>query len=186
MTPPHGARSTWAAVAWAEGLILAGLVLVGAAVATSARFCTFTLGCNGGSSLSGASLVLVALGLVAIIGSPVAAARRSGWPAAGRAAALAALAFVLALVVGAIVFALLVDDVLPALVLALGVEGGIAVRPPSRRAVFARIVVVAIFVVLAGVFGAGSRRSDAAILLLALFTIPAIGLADAISGPAKQ
>ncbi len=169
-------------MAWAEGLILAGIALVGAAVATSTRFCTFSLGCDGRSSLGGVSLVLVALGLVALIGSPVAAARRSGWRSAGGAAALAALAFLLALVIGAIVFAVLVDDVLPALVLALGVEGSIAVRPPTRRAVTARIVIVVALVVLAGVFGAGSRRSDAAILLLALLTLPAIGLADTISG----
>ena len=183
---PDGVRSTWAAVAWAEGLILAGIALVGAAAATSARFCTLSLGCDGRSSLSGVSLVLAALGLVAIIGSPVAAARRSRWPAPGRAAALAALAFLVALVIGAIVFAALVDDVLPALVLALGVEGSIAVRPPSRRAVNTRIVVVVALVVLSGVFGAGSRRSDAAILLLALLTLPAIGVADTISVRPKQ
>jgi len=178
LTSPGGRRSTWAAVAWAEGLILAGIALVGAAVATSARFCTFSLGCDGKSSVGGGSLVLLALGLVAIVGSPVAAARSSGRPAPGRAAALAALAFVLALVVGAIVFAVLVDDVLPALVLALGVEGSIAVRPPSRRAVNVRIVVVAALVVLSGVL----HSSDVTILLLALLTLPAIGLADTLSG----
>lgn len=183
---PDGVRSTWAAVAWAEGLILAGIAFLGAAVATSTRFCTFSLGCDGRSSLRGVSLVLAALGLIAVIGAPVAAARRSGWPAAGRAAALAALAFLLALVIGAIVFAVLADDVLPALVLAVGVEGSIAVRPPSRRAINARIVVVAALVVLAGALAAGPSRSDAVILLLALVTLPAIGLADTISGPPKQ
>ena len=130
MTSPGGRRSTWAAVAWAEGLILAGIALVGAAVATSARFCTFSLGCDGKSSVGGGSLVLLALGLVAIVGSPVAAARSSGRPAPGRAAALAALAFVLALVV------------------------------------------------LSGVL----HSSDVTILLLALLTLPAIGLADTLSG----
>lgn len=183
MTSPNGARSTWSAVAWAEGLILVGLVLLGAAIATSLRFCTFTLGCDDQSSSGGAgSLILLVLGLVALAGSPFVAARRSGWPAPARAAALAVLASAAAAVLGAVVFGVLVDDVLPALVVALGVAGGLAVRPPSGRAVPVRLAVVGALVVLAGVFGAESLRSDGAILVLAFLTLPAIGLADTISG----
>lgn len=170
-------------MAWAEGLILAGIILLGAAIATSFRFCTFTLGCDDQSSSAGAgSILLLVLGLVALVGSPVVAARRSGRPAPSRAAGIAVLGFVGAAALGALVFGVLVDDVLPGLVLALGVAGGLAVQPPSARAVVLRAVVVGALVVLAGVFGAQSLRSDGAILVLAFLTLPAIGLADTISG----
>jgi hypothetical protein len=82
-------------------------------------------------------------------------------------------------VAGAVVFGVLVDDVLPALVLAIGVEGAIAVRPPWPGAVRARVVVVAGLTVLAAVLAAGGQGADVAIFALALLALPAVGVADA-------
>lgn len=170
-------RSAWAAVAAAEVLILIGLALVFAAFASSFQFCTGSLGCDGESSAGGGTLLLLLLGLFSLGAAPVAASFLSGWPSPVRAAALSVVAFVGALVIGAIVF----DNVLVGLVVALGVGGSIAVRPPSPRAVGVRIVTVAVLVGLAGVTGTGVHQSAEATLVLAVLTLPAIGYADAIS-----
>jgi hypothetical protein len=174
-------RSTWTAVAWLEGLTVAGLGLLGLAFVRSIRWCATALGCDGQSSGGGAEVALAALGLVALLAAPVLASRLSGRAAPVATSALALLAFVGVLAIGGILFVALVGNELPALVLALGVEGSIAVRPPTARAVNARVVVVASLVVLATVFGAGNAASSAIIFVLALITLPAIGLSDAIA-----
>jgi hypothetical protein len=173
-------RSTWTAIAWLEALTVTGFALLGLAFVRSVRWCATALGCDGQSSGGGAETALAVLGLVALLGAPVVASRLSGRAAPVATAALALLAFVGVLAIGGILFVELVGNVLPALVIALGVEGSIAVRPPTARAVKARVVVVASLVVLATVFGAGTAASIAISFVLALITLPMIGLADAI------
>ncbi|MGZ4389427.1 MAG: hypothetical protein ACXVZL_08615 [Gaiellaceae bacterium] len=116
------------------------------------------------------------MGVLAMAGAPVAAARGSGQEAPVRRAVLAGLAFLGAVAVGALVFGALVDDVLPALVLGIAVGGSVALRTSSPRAGRARVVAVGVIVVLA-ILLAGST---AGILALALLALPAIAAADAL------
>lgn len=76
----------------------------------------------------------------------------------------------------------LVDEYLPALVLAVGVAGITAIRPSSPRAVTARVVVLAIFVVLA----VGMANAGALVIGLALLTLPAIGAVESAVGSAEH
>ena len=71
---------------------------------------------------------------------------------------------------------------LPALAVALAIQGGIAVRPPSRRAIGARVVVIAVLFLLASAVASGRRPSDGTLILLVLLAIPSVGVADAIAG----
>ena len=88
-------------------------------------------------------------------------------------AAVALMAGAVALGLGGKAFDVLVDEYLPALVLAVGVAGAVAIRPSSRRAVTARLVVLAIFVVLAiGVPSAG------VVILLTVLALPAMGAVE--------
>lgn len=74
-------------------------------------------------------------------------------------------------------FGALVDDVLPALVLALGAGGIVALRVPSPRAARARVGAVGLLVLLA----VPLAGSTAGILALALLALPAIAAADALA-----
>ena len=152
---------------------MTGFVLVVAGVAKSFQFCTGSLGCDQESSGGGGAFLLFVLGVVAIVAAPAAASYLSGWPAPGRAAARSVLAFLAVFALTAMVF----DNYLSGLAVALGVGGSLALRPTSPGAVRARIVAVVILVVLV----AAAQPSVAESLLLALLALPAIGVADAIS-----
>jgi hypothetical protein len=143
-------RAELAAVGWAEALSVAGLILVAIAVASSVEDCTISLGCENSSSSSGGALLLLgAIGFIPLTASSLVAARLSGWPSAGRVTAVSLAAFVAALGLGVLLLRALDSSYLPALALALAVQSGIAVRPPSRRAVRARVVVIAVLFLLA-------------------------------------
>jgi hypothetical protein len=175
---PRRTDSTWAAVAWAEGISLVGLILLAIAVVSSVQDCTVSLGCANDSSIStGAVLLLAAIGLIPLGASSLVAAHLSGWQSPNRVAASSVAAFFAVLALGA-----LVSGRLPALVLALAVQAGVAVRPPSRRAVTARVVVIALLVVLAFVVASGR---NGVLFLLVLLAIPSIGVADRFSGQAR-
>jgi hypothetical protein len=122
---------------------------------------------------------VLVLGFVALAGAPIMAARSSGrlrWFGAG---VLAAAGFLLALVIGAIAFGVLVDNILVGLVVALAVEGAIAIRPPVRSARVARVIVIGVLLALCAAFAL--ENQDGGIGALTFFTLPAIGLADTIA-----
>lgn len=167
-------RSTLGAFAAGEALLLTGLAIAGVALLASVRFCADAfLGCSGDSSSpSGAGVAFVVLGgAVAAVGPPMIAARRSQRADWTRAAALAVAACLLSLVVGVLVFETLVRSVIPAIGLALGVQGALAVRSPSPSATRARALVGGTFVLLEALVPAGG-------LVLVLITYPALGFAD--------
>jgi hypothetical protein len=179
----EGIGPNWAAVAWAEALSVAGLVLVVIAVASSVEDCTISLGCDNSSSPSGGALLLLgAIGFLPFTASSFVAARLSGWPSAGWVTAVSLAAGLAALGIGVLLLRALDSSYLPALALALAVQAGIAVRPPSRRAVRARMVVVAVLFLVACAVASESRPSDGTLILLVLVAIPSVGVADAIAG----
>jgi hypothetical protein len=167
-------RSTWTAVAAAEVLLVTGLVLFVAGFARSVRFCTGSLGCDQESSGGGGAFLLLLLGVLAIVAAPAAASYLSGWPSPGRAAVCSVVAFLGAFALAGMVLA----NIFAGLAVGLGLGGSLALRPRSRGAVGARIVTVAILVVLCAVT---ARPSPFTALLLALLALPAIGVTDAIS-----
>ena len=173
-----GIRSTWIAVAWASGLTVLGLALVLGALLSQIEWCVGSLGCEQ-ESFDPEAILVLGLGFVALAGAPVQAARVSGWPLWFGVGVLAGAAFLVTLVIGGIVLAVIFDNVLPALVVALAAEGVIAIRPPVRSARIARFVVVGVLVLLAA--GFAQDNSGAGIVALVLLTFPAIGLADAIA-----
>jgi hypothetical protein len=161
-------------------LTVAGAFVAAAAFATSVDLCTTSLGCDSSASLSGAALLVAIVGVVALLAAPYVAARLSHRPAPGATAALAIVGVVIALVIGGALFEALVGTFLPAPILALAVEGAIAVRPPSRKAVWYRAAAVATLLVLALVL-APRPNTEGTILLLAALTLPAISAADSAS-----
>lgn len=180
---PQRIGPNWVAVVWAEALSVAGLILVAFAAASSVENCTISLGCDNSSSPSGgALLLLVAIGVIPFAASSFVAARLSGWPSAGRVAAVSLAAGVAALGIGVLLLRSLGSSYLPALALAFAVQAGIAVRPPSRRAVRARVGVVSTLFILACVVASQRRPSDGTLILLVLLAIPSVGGADAIAG----
>lgn len=172
----------WPAIAWAEGFLVVGLVAVVFAVASTFQSCSLLFGCPPGETSLGAE----AIGWLVVSGVAVAtgifmASWTSGWPRA-RAVGQATLA----LIAGAAALWLvgrasveLVDEYLPALAPAVGVAGTIAIRPSSPRAVTARLVVLAIFAVLA----IGVANTSGLVILLTLLTLPAIGAVESAVGP---
>lgn len=157
--------------------MLVGLAAVGLAIASSLESCSFLGGCAPGeSSLGGESVVwLVFSGVAVAIGTFMASGARP--PRSQRATVqgtVAVVAGAAALGLGGGVSVVLVDEYLPALVLAVGVAGTVAIRPSSPRAVRARLVVVAIFVVLA----IGVANVAGLVILLALLTLPAMGAVE--------
>jgi hypothetical protein len=66
-------------------------------------------------------------------------------------------------------------------VLGVGVAGIIAIRPSSSRATTARLVVLAIFAVLA----LGMADAGALVIGLALLTLPAMGAVESALGAAE-
>src|SRR6266511_850427 len=105
-----GIVATWAAVVWAEALLLLGIVLLGIVAAQPS--CSFiSLGCSGEPSDDGTLVVLtLGVGLVALVASPIVAARLSGWPSAVVAALFAFGAFIAALIVGAVLIGAFAND----------------------------------------------------------------------------
>ena len=175
-------RSTWKAVVWDEGLALIGLVFVAAAAASSLQDCTVSLGCADGSSPSdGTLLLLIAIGLIPLTGASFVAASLSGWPSAGRATVAALVAFLASLTIGIPLSRVVVDSYLPALTLALAIQGAIAVRAPATRAVRARVVVVVLLVLASCLFAAESAPPTGTLLIFVLLAIPAIGVADTLA-----
>ena len=140
------------------------------------------LGCTQNESSFGAQdlvVWLVVFGVAMAIGI-VMASWTSGWHGSRVLvqAAVALMAGAVALGLGGKAFDVLVDEYLPALVLAVGVAGAVAIRPSSRRAVTARLVVLAIFVVLAiGVPSAG------VVILLTVLALPAMGAVESAVAP---
>jgi hypothetical protein len=157
-TAQAGARSRWAAIAWAEAFALVGFFLVAYGFVSSID----CLGpeCGGGEASSGGNLLPLLAGLVALGGGAAVAALVSGQPAPLRSAALG-----FGGLVGGTAFGWAFEgslrSILPALVLALGAEGVLAIRPPSRDAQTARLLVV-----------------GAALAGVVLLTLPAVGVAD--------
>jgi hypothetical protein len=176
---PMADRSSgvWRAIAWAESFLLVGLVAVGLAILSTWESCSFLSGCPPGESSFGReSVVWFVFSGVAVAIGIVMAALRSGWPG-NRGAVQAMVALVagaVALGLGAGVSVVLVDEYLPALVLAVGVAGTVAIRPSSPRAIRARWVTLAIFVVLA----IGVANVAGLVILLALLTLPAMGAVE--------
>jgi hypothetical protein len=172
----------WPAIAWAEGLLLLGLAGVGLAIVSTWPSCNnFLQGCAPRErSLGGDSIVWLVASAAALAGGIFMAAWTSGWPrtrvVVRGTIALAASAAALAL--GAIASNGLTGEYLPAIVLAVGVAGIVAIRPTSPRAVTERSVTLAIFVALALVFGSVA----ALVVLLALVTLPAMGAVESALG----
>jgi hypothetical protein len=171
----------WPAIAWAEGFMLVALAAVGLAVVSTFGSCDFLGGCGPGeSSLGAESVVWLVFAAAAMATGIFMASWTSGWPRS-RAVVQATLALVAgagALLMGGRASDALVGEFLPALVLAVGVAGSIAIRPSSSRAVTARAVVVTVFVLLAvGVASAGELAIG-----LALLTLPAIGAVESAVG----
>ncbi len=176
-----GIVATWAAVVWAEALLILGILLLGIVAAQPS--CDFiSLGCSGEPSDDGSLVVLLlGAGLVALVASPLVAARLSGWPSAFVAALFAFGAFVAALIVGAVLIGAFANDGCPGVVLGLGVAGIVAVRPPFRQAIPMRVVLVVSLAVLAGVFAATVQHPSPWIFACKLLALPAIGFADTVS-----
>ncbi len=176
-----GIVATWAAVVWAEALLILGILLLGIVAAQPS--CDFiSLGCSGEPSDDGSLVVLLlGAGLVALVASPLVAARLSGWPSAFVAALFAFGAFVAALIVGAVLIGAFANDGRPGVVLGLGAAGIVAVRPPFRQAIPMRVVLVVSLAVLAGVFAATVQHPSPWIFACKLLALPAIGFADTVS-----
>jgi hypothetical protein len=171
----------WRAIAWAEVLLVVGLAAVVFAVASSFESCGFLSGCEPGEDSFGTESVawLVVSAAAAAMGIFM-ASWTSGWPRARAVvqATAALLAGAVALWLGGQAAEVLVDEYLPALVLAVGVAGIIAIRPASSRAINARVVVLAILVLLA----VGMANAGAVVIGLALLTLPAIGAVESAIG----
>ncbi len=119
-----GIVATWAAVVWAEALLLLGILLLGTVAAETETCDTISLGCPGEPSDDGSLVVLLlGVGLVALVASPIVAARLSGWPSAFAAALFAFGAFLGALIVGAVLIGAFANDGRPDVVLGLGARG---------------------------------------------------------------
>ena len=172
--------STWHAVAWATSFTLLGVGLLAYGFFTTALTCLGTPGdCSAEDPTSGLGPLLMLAGLVALGGAVFLAAHLSGQASALASGLLALVGLVGTLVVGAAFFTLVLQDVTPALVPALAVEGLVAIRAPSVKAMRARLLVVGALVVVALLLsGAGA---DGQIILLALLVFPGIGLADSIA-----
>ena len=173
----------WRAIAWAEGLLLLGLVGVGLAAASTFQSCDLFGDCTpGGTWLDSESVVWLVPSGVALASGIFIATWASGWSGA-RAVVQATVALgasAVALGLGGIASVWLVDEYLPALVLSVGVAGIVAIRPTFPGAVTARLVVLAILVLLAlGV------ATIAAVTLLTLLTLPAMGAVESAIRPTE-
>jgi hypothetical protein len=172
----------WPALAWAEGFLLVGLAFVGLAIASTLPSCDSLLfGCAPSErSLGGDSIVFLVTAGAALAAGIFMASWTSGWvgPRVLLQATIALVTTAAALPVGAIASRGLVDEYLPALVLAVGVAGTVAIRPSSPQAVTARLVILAIFVVLA----VGVASVAGLVVLLALLILPAMGAAESALG----
>ena len=174
------ATSTWPAVAWAESFTLLGLGLMAYGFFTTALNCLGTLGdCSAEDPTSGSGPMLMLAGVVAFGGAVFLAAHLSGQESAFASGLLALIGLLGTLVLSAAVFGLVLQDVTPALVPALAVEGLVAIRVPSAKAMRARLVVVAALVIAALLLSRAG--ADGQIILLALLVFPGLGLADSIA-----
>ena len=157
-----------------EILVLVGLALFLVAIARSFQFCTGSLGCDEESSTGVDAYLFLVLAIVAIVAAPAAASYLSGWPSPGKAAVRSVVGFAGAFALAGLVF----TDALVGLAVGLGVGGSLALWPTSPRAVPARALAVVVLVVL----GAAARHDPSAGLVLVLLALPAIPVADKISG----
>ena len=157
-----------------EILVLIGLALFLVAIARSFQFCTGSLGCDEESSTGVDAYLFLVLAIVAIVAAPAAASYLSGWPSPGKAAVRSVVGFAGAFALAGLVF----SDALVGLAVGLGVGGSLALWPISPRAMRGRAVAVAVLVVL----GAAARHDASTALLLVLLALPAIPVADKISG----
>ncbi len=176
----------WRAIAWAEGSLLLGLAGVGiAAVSTMPSCDSFLHGCPPGESAIGGDTIvwLVASG-AALAGGIFMASWTSGWIEARAAvrATVALAAAAAALWLGGWASVGLVDEFLPSVVVAVGVAGTLAIRPSWPRAVIARLVVLAVFVILA----VGMASVAGLVILLSLLTLPAMGAVESALRPIES
>jgi hypothetical protein len=163
----HPVRASWKAVAWATGLNVLGVVL-----ALGALLSTLCFMCGESDPMSGGAQLALVCGLACLVGAPSLAARSSGWPLWFLVGIGAALCSVLTLVAAAQLF----QNGLVAVVLALAVQGAVAVRPPVPGAVVTRVVTIVVLAVVS----VAPVGEDAAIVL-PLLALPAIALADTIA-----
>jgi hypothetical protein len=174
--------STWSAVAWAEACLVLGLVFGTFAIASSFQSCDFLGGCGPDeSSLTAASVVWLILGGGALVAGAVMAALRSGWlPRRAVLQAVIAIAVAAFSALGGFALAgLLVDEYGPGLVLAVGIGGAVAIRPPVARATRVRAVIVGLLFLVALIV-ANETVATVAVLFA---TLPLLGLGDALSAP---
>jgi hypothetical protein len=161
-TERRGLRASWAGIAWLQGLNVLGVV-----VALGALLTTFCWMCDAPEAMSGGAKFALGLGIVALVVAPVLAARWSGRPVWLPVGVLALLTGVAGFLVGVKVF----GEFGPALAVGLLADGGVAVRPPSRAAVAARVLAGAVVLAFAAMD----------LYLVVLVVLPAMGLADTIA-----
>jgi hypothetical protein len=161
-------RASWKAVAWMVGLnVLGSVLVVGALVSTLCLFC------GSPEPMSDGWEAALALGIVALVAGPALAARTTGWP-------LWILVGIGASLLGLLTFRLVAgatDGAVSALVLALAVEGAVAIRPRVPGAVAARVAAILALAIVSTALGWHGGLS-LAVLFLAL---PAIALADTVA-----
>jgi hypothetical protein len=167
MTTRNPIRASWKAVAWATGLNVLGVVLALGALLSNLCFM-----CSDPEPMSDGATAALILGFVALVLAPALAARSSGRPLWFLVGIGAALCSVLTLAVIAQLF----QNGLLALVVALAVQGAVAVRPPVAGAVVARVVAICGLAVVSSV-----PVGEDAVIVLPLLALPAIALADTIA-----
>jgi hypothetical protein len=159
------ALAGWRAFAWLGALNLTGALITLEAVRSICIYCEGSTGDPTPGLL---------LGFATLAAAPIIAARSCGrrlWFLAGLGAGVAA-------VVGFAAGADLFDQLYPAIVLGLAVEGAFAVRLPVPEAVVSRAAVVGALGVLCA--AATFASSDVGLLVLVFVTLPALALTDTI------
>jgi hypothetical protein len=170
-------RASWYAVGVMHAVLVGGGLFF---LAVSwLDFCV-TLFCEAENEQPGWLITAVLLcALAAFVSAPVVAAWLSGWRRPVWTGLGSFVAFLVVFAIGAAICDDLFDDVGPAIVAGLAVEGSFAVRPPSLRAVRARLLTTVAIVLVSTVFTAADL--DLVVAVLILLTLASVAVADTLA-----
>ena len=157
-------------------LSLGGLAFLALALVTTVHDCTISLGCDAETqpSLPDSFIVLASVALVLFAAGAVLGAYLSGQPSTGAAAARAVGASYVAMAVGSAALDSIGVLWLAAIVPALTVQAALAIRSPSGRVLYARLLIALGTLILLAL-------APATWILLAFIAIPGLGAADALA-----